>query len=87
MEDIDKVNRNVGFFEWMVFGECDIFIERVVNEIWSWGYIDVKVFGYYGVGVFYVGEILFIYFRSMMILLIIIVKRKFVRVMLESFID
>lgn len=63
-EDIDKANRNAGFFERMVFGERDTFIERVANEIWSRGYTDVKVSGYHGAGVFYAGEIPFTHLRS-----------------------
>ncbi|EHJ7192110.1 hypothetical protein KAN62_001096 [Salmonella enterica subsp. enterica serovar Victoria] len=86
-EDIDKANRNAGFFERMVFGERDTFIERVANEIWSRGYTDVKVSGYHGAGVFYAGEIPFTHLRSTTIPPTITVKRKSVRVTLESPID
>ncbi|HFW3558184.1 TPA: hypothetical protein ACIBIG_004443, partial [Salmonella enterica subsp. enterica serovar Waycross] len=86
-EDIDKANRNAGFFERMVFGERDTFIERVANEIWSRGYTDVKVSGYHGAGVFYAGEIPFTHLRSTTIPPTITIKRKSVRVTLESPID
>ncbi len=86
-EDIDKANRNAGFFERMVFGERDTFVERVANEIWSRGYTDVKVSGYHGAGVFYAGEIPFTHLRSTAIPATITAKRESVRVTLESPID
>lgn len=86
-EDIEKANRDAGFFEKMLLGARTSFMEKVADEIWRRGYTDVKVSGYHGAGVFYAGDIPFTHLRSTTVPATLTIKRETVRETLESQID
>lgn len=86
-EGINISNRDSGPLESLFLGDPKSLIEKISSEIWDRGYTDVKVSGYHAKGVFYAGEFPTSHLRSTTIPAKDTVKRKNVRVTLESDLD
>lgn len=87
-ESIELANRDSSFWENLVYGEKKSLIEKLSSEIWERGYTDVRISGYHGKGVFYnKNELPLTHLRSSTIPATETVKRKYLRVTLESDLD
>ncbi|EGR2041004.1 OspB protein [Vibrio cholerae] len=86
-EGINISNRDSSPLESLFFAEPKSLIEKISSEIWDRGYTNVKVSGYHAKGVFYAGELPTSHLRSTTIPAQDTIKRKNVRVILESDLD
>ncbi|EGQ8084579.1 OspB protein [Vibrio parahaemolyticus] len=87
-ESVELANRSSSFIENLFYGEQKSLIEKLSSEIWDRGYTDVRISGYHGKGVFYNSkDIPLSHLRSSTIPATDTVKRKSLRVTLESDLD